>query len=78
MSESTREINLTPEFLDGLVAIQAYHSQFDAARGGKSALPLLSLPVTLLGLSPTLIPGTQFANILTGIIAGQFLGASTS
>ena len=78
MSESTREINLTPEFLDGLVAIQAYHSQFDAARGGKSALPLLSLPVTLLGLSPTLIPGTQFANILTGIIAGQFFGASTS
>ncbi|GAA3974137.1 hypothetical protein [Hymenobacter antarcticus] len=56
MSESTREVNLTPAFLDGLAAIQAYHSQFDAVRGRQISSSIVDFACDIIGPFPHAYP----------------------
>ena len=56
MSQPLREVNLTPAFLDGLAAIQAYHSQFDAARGRQISTALLDFACDIIGPFPQAYP----------------------
>ncbi|WP_035567303.1 type II toxin-antitoxin system RelE/ParE family toxin [Hymenobacter sp. IS2118] len=56
MSESLREVNLTPAFLDGLAAIQAYHSQFDAARGRQTSTSIIDFACDIIAPFPQAHP----------------------
>lgn len=56
MSESLREVNLTPAFLDGLAAIQAYHSQFDAARGRQISTSIIDFACDIIAPFPQAYP----------------------
>ncbi len=56
MSENLREVNLTPAFLDGLAAIQAYHSQFDAARGRQISTSIIGFACDIIAPFPYAYP----------------------
>ena len=56
MSESLREVNLTPAFLDGLTAIQAYHGQFDVARGRQITSAIVDFTCDVIGPFPHAYP----------------------
>lgn len=56
MSENLREVNLTPAFLDGLAVIQAYHSQFDAARGRQITSSIVNFACDIIAPFPHAYP----------------------
>jgi hypothetical protein len=56
MSETLREINLTPEFLNGLAAIQTYQSQFDAAKGRQLSSAIVDFACDIIGPFPQAYP----------------------
>lgn len=56
MSEPRREVNLTPEFLDGLAAVQAYHGQFDAAKGRQLSSAIVDFACDIIGPFPHAYP----------------------
>lgn len=56
MSDGLREANLTSAFLDGLAAIQAYHGQFDAARGRQISTAIIDFACDIIGPFPHAYP----------------------
>lgn len=56
MSERLREVNLTPAFLDGLATIQAYHSQFDVARGRQISTSVVDFACDIIAPFPHAYP----------------------
>lgn len=54
--QNSREINLTPTFLDGLAAIQAYRGQFGAARGRQLSSAIIDFACDTIGPFPQAYP----------------------
>ena len=56
MSETPREVNLTPAFLDELAAIPAYQSQFDAPKGRQLSSAIIDFACDIIGPFPQAFP----------------------
>ena len=56
MSETLREVNLTPAFLDGLAAIQAYQGQFDALKARELSSAIIDFACDIIGPFPQAFP----------------------